>query len=99
YSTSTSASAPPHSVDAEKAVLGSILREPSALNLVGDKLTPEHFFIEAHRHVFTAMLELDQNNDPTDLVSVADKLQRTDGAGNYGGPAYLVELTETSPVA
>jgi replicative DNA helicase len=76
------------------------LREPEALNLIADKLRPDHFFLDAHRQIFEAMLELYQHNEPTDLLSVADKLRRTGGEQNeYLGPAYLVELTEAAPLA
>jgi len=90
---------PPHSVDAERAVLGAILREPQSLNLVADKVTADDFFLDVHRRIFTAMVELDAANDPTDIVTVADLLQRTAGEAEPIGPAYLVELTEKSPVA
>ena len=90
---------PPHSIDAERAVLGAILREPLSLNLVADKVTADDFFLDVHRRVFKAMVELDAANEPTDIVTVADRLQRTSGDGEPIGPAFLVELTEKSPVA
>lgn len=80
-------------------MLGSCLREPEALNLVADKLRAEHFFMNAHQQIFTAMMELYQHNEPTDLLSVADKLRRGGEQSEYLGPAYLVELTESAPLA
>jgi len=90
---------PPHSIDAERAVLGAILREPLSLNLVADKVATDDFFLDVHRRVFKAMVELDAANEPTDIVTVADRLQRSSGEGEPIGPAFLVELTEKSPVA
>ena len=90
---------PPHSLEGEKAVLGAILREPESLNTVADKLVPDFFYLDAHRQIFTAMLELYQANEPTDILTVADKLRRLGAASEYLGPQYLVELTESSPVA
>jgi replicative DNA helicase len=90
---------PPHSLDAEKAVLGSILRDPDTLNLIADKLIPENFFLDAHQQIFRVFVELYQNNEPTDLLTVADKLRRLGLESEYLGPAYLVELTEASPVS
>jgi replicative DNA helicase len=90
---------PPHSIDAERAVLGAILREPLSLNLVADKVATDDFFLDVHRRVFKAMVELDAANEPTDIVTVADRLQRSSGDGEPIGPAFLVELTEKSPVA
>lgn len=89
----------PHSLDGEKAVLGAILRDPEVLNLVADKLVPEDFFLDAHRQVFQAMLDLYKDNDPTDILTVADKLRRLGADAEYIGPQYLVELTEAAPVA
>jgi replicative DNA helicase len=90
---------PPHSVEAEKAVLGAALREPDTLNLVADKVRPDHFFLDVHREIYTAMVELYHQNEPTDLLVVADKLRRSAKDSEYLGPAYLVELTEAAPVS
>lgn len=90
---------PPHSVEAEKAVLGAALREPDTLNLVADKVKPDHFFLDVHRDIYTAMVELYHQNEPTDLLVVADKLRRSVKDSEYLGPAYLVELTEAAPVS
>jgi replicative DNA helicase len=95
---STKTFAPPHSVEGEKAVLGAVLREPDTLNLVADKLIPDHFFLDAHQQIFGAMVELYNANEPTDILTVAEKLRRLGRASEYLGPAYLVELTESSPV-
>ena len=93
-------SAPPHSVDAERAVLGTVLRDPSSLNQVSDKLQAEHFFVDVHRFVFKAIIELDALNEPTDIVSVSDKLVRSGySASEYSGPSFLIELTERAPVS
>jgi replicative DNA helicase len=91
--------APPHSVDAEKAVLGAILRDPDSLNLVADRLTAEHFYLDAHQQIYAGMLELYNQNEPTDILTVAEKLRRLPGDHEYLGPAYLVELTESAPVS
>lgn len=92
-------SAPPHSLEAERAVLGAVLRESDKITLIADKLKPESFYLDAHSSIFMAMLLLYQSNEPTDLITVSDKLRRMDGDHEYLGPAYLVELTERSPIA
>jgi len=94
-----SALAPPHSLDAERAVLGAILRDADALNAIADKISPEQFYLDAHRQTYTAMSELYQQNEPTDIMTVAEKLRRLHADSDYLGPAFLVELTERSPVA
>jgi len=87
------------SVDAEKAVLGAVLRDPDSLLIVENQLIPEHFFLDAHRKIFCAILELSAANEIPDLITVVDKLRSVDGDQDYLGPAYLVELTESCPVA
>ena len=83
---------PPHSQESEKAVLGAILKEPVHLNSVtASGLLPEHFFADAHRRIFETMMELDAANDPTDIVSVAEKLKRGSNAqGQEIGAGYLI---------
>jgi replicative DNA helicase len=91
----------PHSTEAEKAVLGAILRDSDLqlLNLVVDKLRPDHYFLDSHQRIYAAMLELYGGNQPTDLLTVADKLRRQAKGADDIGPAYLVELMEAAPVA
>lgn len=92
---------PPHSQESEKAVLGAILKEPVHLTSVtAGGLLPEHFFADAHRRIFETMMELDAANNPTDIVSVAEKLKRGANAqGQEIGAGYLIELMESAPVA
>lgn len=90
---------PPHSVDAEKAVLGSALRNPEVLNLVADKLRPEHFFLDAHQQIFSVMVELYNENEPSDVLIVGEKLRRSGRESEYLGVAYLIELTEVAPIS
>ncbi len=87
-----------YSVDAEKAVLGAVLREPGHLLQIEELLTPDHFFLDAHKKIFESILELSAENESADIVTVADKLRQKEGASEYLGPAYLVELTENCPV-
>src|SRR5688572_16676860 len=94
----TSHSKLPFSMEAEKAVLGAILRDPDTLNLIEAMLAPEHFFIDPHRKIYSSILELSAANESADILTVADKLRSAEGDNQYLGPAYLVELTESCPV-
>ncbi|NDE14730.1 replicative DNA helicase [bacterium] len=91
--------APPHSVEAEKAVLGAILRDPPLLGLITDKIREDHFFLDYHRRIFAVMMELDSKGEPCDLVTVADRLQRMDPDPRVSAPVYLVDLMQQAPVA
>ncbi|MCX6115964.1 MAG: replicative DNA helicase [Proteobacteria bacterium] len=88
---------PPHSLEAEKAVLGALLKEPTLLNVVSDLLLPEHFFSDVHRQIFDAMVQLDAVGEPSDIVTVAEKLRG--GDSQEVSPGFLIELTESAPVA
>jgi replicative DNA helicase len=92
---------PPHSQESEKAVLGSILKDSNHLSTVSaEGLLAEHFFLDAHRQIFQAMMELDAANEPPDFVAVVEMLKRGANAqGQEIGLGYLVELMENAPVA
>jgi replicative DNA helicase len=92
---------PPHSQESEKAVLGSVLKDSTHLGtVVAEGLMPEHFFVDAHRQIFQAMVDLDSANEPPDFVSVMEMLKRgSNSKGQEIGLGYLVELMENAPVA
>lgn len=91
--------APPHSVEAEKAVLGAILRDPPVLGLISDKIREDYFFLDYHRRIFSVMMELDAKGEPCDLVTVADRMQRAESDSRVSAPVYLVDLIQQAPVA
>ncbi|SME89731.1 replicative DNA helicase [Pseudobacteriovorax antillogorgiicola] len=88
----------PHSVDAEKAVLGSILRDSETLSVVEGVLEPRHFFIDSHRKIYEAIFTLSSAGESVDIVTVAEKLRELQEDGKQLGPSYLVDLTENCPV-
>ena len=88
---------PPHSEKAEQAVLGSILKHPDAINKI--ELKPEYFYTTSHRFIFTAMLELKNNEIPIDIVSVFNALEKMKVDENCGGIFYLTELHDCIPTA
>jgi replicative DNA helicase len=87
----------PHSIEAEKAVLGSLLRDAEQLTLIEGILEPKHFFLDAHSKIYGAALDLSMRGESVDIVTVAEKLRQFDGDENYLGPRYLVDLTENCP--
>src|SRR5437870_11867134 len=76
-------SLPPHSIQAEEAVLGSVLKNPASIVRVSDFLRPEDFYQPRNRHVFRAMLSLFTDGEPIDSHSTADSLQQQ---GAYEAP-------------
>src|SRR5437870_3832731 len=92
-------SLPPHDLEAEAAVLGSVLLDPAAIDRVRDWLTPEHFYRENHGQVYRATQVLALRGEPIDNVTVGAELQRMGILERVGGRAQLALLQEAVPTA
>ncbi|SFG90068.1 replicative DNA helicase [Desulfotomaculum arcticum] len=90
---------PPHNIDAEQSVLGALLLENKAISKVIRFLNPEDFYLESHRVIYNAILELEENSQAADLVTVTDKLRRKGELEKVGGATYVATLTNISPTA
>ena len=90
---------PPHSLDAELAVLGGIMLDPEALERLEGTLLPEHFYHERHRLIFNAMLELTAKGQPADSLTIKDFLEQRKQLDACGGEQYLGELISAIPTA
>ena len=86
---------PPHSVEAEQAVLGGLFLRPETLYVLVDHLVPEDFYIPAHKLIYSACMELFRKTAPIELVSVAEQLKSTSELEAAGGAAYLAELAQS----
>ena len=86
---------PPHSVEAEQAVLGGIFIRNSVFHTLVDTLSSDDFYLPAHQTLYTCFLELYRKNAPIDLVSVASYLKDHGQLEAVGGAAYLSELAQT----
>ena len=88
----------PHSIDAEQAVLGSMLSDKDSVNKVFEKkLASEHFYKKSHSLIFSAMEILDKKNEPIDTVSVVDILTKNNDLETVGGAYYISGLVELVP--
>ncbi len=88
----------PHNLEAERCVLGAIILDNAHLHAVVEKgLKPEEFFLDQHRRLFEAMLELDEAHTPVDSVTLADFLNRTGNLEAAGGNAYLASIGDGVP--
>ncbi|MFS8512282.1 MAG: replicative DNA helicase [Planifilum fulgidum] len=90
---------PPHSLEAERAVLGAILMDPQALTLVAERLRPDDFYRQGHQRLFQAMLNVAEQGEPIDLVTVTEELQKTKQLEEVGGVTYLTELADSVPTS
>jgi replicative DNA helicase len=87
----------PHNIDAEQAVLGSIIIDPHAVGQVADFLHPEDFYRDSHRVVYQAILDLYQKNGPADFVTLSDVLQQQGRLEEVGGQSQITSLVNTVP--
>src|SRR3989338_6312241 len=90
--TNTGLRIPTHSLEAEMALLGSIMLRPDALYEVVDVVGPQSFYFEKHRIIFETMMELFGKHVPIDLLSLSTRLKEKDLLERLGGATYLAEL-------
>lgn len=88
---------PPHSLEAEMALLGSIMLRPDAIYEVFDIVSPQSFYFEKHAIVFDVMLELFSKHAPIDILSLSTRLKEKDLLERVGGTTFLAELSATVP--
>ncbi|OHA34482.1 MAG: replicative DNA helicase [Candidatus Taylorbacteria bacterium RIFCSPLOWO2_01_FULL_45_15b] len=90
---------PPQNIDAEKALLGSIMLRPEVIHDVLDIVAAESFYSEQHRIVWRAIYELFGKNIPVDILSLSSRLSESSMLEKIGGSAYLGELVNFVPSA
>jgi replicative DNA helicase len=90
---------PPHNVEAEQSVLGSLLIDRDAIIRVASFLRPEDFYAVANGLIFRAILDLYNKREPTDFVTLSDELQRRSQYDQAGGLSYLSSLLNAVPTA
>jgi replicative DNA helicase len=90
---------PPHSDVAEKSVLGAILLDRDAVVAVVEFLRAEHFYDEKHQKIFQMVVDLYQDREPVDVVTVVEKLKKNKDLKFVGGAEYLTELVNMVPTA
>jgi len=86
---------PPHSIEAEQAVLGSLMLSPRAWELVADRVAANDFYRDDHRKIFAAIRELSEGGKPVDAITVAEWFERHNEADTVEGGAYLTYLANS----
>ena len=99
HSTTKALRTPPHSVDAEKALLGAIMLKPDVMHDVSVTVFPESFYADKHRQIYEAVAAIFAKGDPIDVVSVVTKLKANNVLERVGGASYITELIEMVPAA
>lgn len=85
---------PPQAIDAEKAVLGSMLIEREAIEQCHEILLPEHFYSNNHRVIFEAIVDLYNRNSAVDMITLSEELRSRKMLEMTGGEVYLAELID-----
>lgn len=88
----------PQNLEAERALLGSILLDNGALNLAVGTVGRDDLFSESHRTIFSRMLDLSEKSRVIDLVTLSEELSKEGLLEKVGGAAYLAKLTDGVPV-
>lgn len=90
---------PPHSLEAERAVLGAILLEKDSLPRAVEILQPSDFYKEGHRKIFSAMITLFERAEPVDLLTLREELRRRGELEEVGGDVALATMVEEAATA
>jgi hypothetical protein len=88
---------PPQDLDAEEYVLGAMLLAPAAIQVAASELRTEDFYRECHGTIFRVALEMAEREDPVDVVTLADELDRRGLLAQVGGKTRVVELAAIVP--
>ncbi len=90
---------PPHSLEAEKALLGSIMIRGEAMHDVTDIVSEQSFYSNIHRMVWSTLLELHTKGSPIDVLSVSSRLKEKEQLEQIGGMTFLTELINCVPTS
>jgi replicative DNA helicase len=90
---------PPNNLEAEMAVLGSILVDREMMSTVGEILAPSDFYAHVHDTIFTALVALYERGEPLDKITLAEELRSRSLLDKVGGLPYLNALMDTVPTA
>ena len=90
---------PPHNLEAEQSVLGSMLINPNAIPVVAELVVAEDFYRETHRLIFAAILSLYEKGEEVDVVTLSAELERQGVLERVGGRDFVHTLAEMVPAA
>ena len=90
---------PPQAIEAEQAVLGGLMLSPESINHLGDLLVDADFYLQAHRVIYKAIIELSGKQQPYDAITIGEWLQANNLSAQIGGTEYLIDLVSQTPSA
>ena len=86
---------PPHNLEAEMAVLGSILVDKAMMGEVGQVVKPSDFYAHVHETIFSVLVHLFEHDQPIDKITVSEELRTRDALERVGGISYISALMDT----
>ncbi|MFA5420657.1 MAG: replicative DNA helicase [Patescibacteria group bacterium] len=86
---------PPQNIEAEQSLLGCLLIDKEAIFRVTDIITSEDFYYNNHKIIFDSMIELFNNQEPIDIITLSNKLEEKKKIKDIGGRSYLAQLSNT----
>ncbi|MFA5146688.1 MAG: replicative DNA helicase [Candidatus Omnitrophota bacterium] len=90
---------PPQSLDAETAVLGSMLLDHNAISQAIEFLDASYFYRDSHKKIYSAIIKLFEENKAVDIVTLVEELKKAGTLDEAGGPAYIANLASAVPTA
>ncbi len=90
---------PPNNIEAEEALLGSLLIDPEAVYDVAAFLRPDAFYREQNKWIYEAILGLNERREPVDLITLTDELRRRNRLEELGGEATIIALVNIVPTS
>ena len=88
---------PPHDIDAEQAVLGSMLTDKDAVNAAIETLKEDAFYREDNKAIYQAIINLYSKSEPIDIITLKDELESMDKFEQVGGYVYFESLQDKVP--
>ncbi len=89
----------PQNIEAERGVLGSIVIDPEAIVQVADFLAAEDFYRDAHRTIYAVIVQLYEQREAADFITICDELERRNKLEDVGGASYITSLINQVPTS
>ena len=89
----------PQNIEAESGVLGSIIIDPEAIVQVADFLRADDFYRDAHRTIYEVILQLYEQHEAADFITICDELERRNRLAEVGGASYITSLINQVPTS
>jgi replicative DNA helicase len=86
---------PPHSLEAEESLIGCLLIDKDAIIKIADSLMPQDFYKDGHKIIYEAIKDLYNNQEPIDIITLANRLEERKNLEKIGGRSYLAKLSNT----